>query len=101
MSREQCPEDITYQDIVTAIKVLRCYVEKVEEVRRLLRRAGLADLLTSRGYSDTDFIKWLFSLSAQQVVQQQQQQQEIPSTFTEEEKQRLRELAKKYAEQKT
>lgn len=99
MSREQCPEDITYQDIVTAIKVLRCYIERVEEVRRLLRRAGIADLLTSRGYSDTDFIKWLFSLSAQQVTQQQQQ--EIPSSFTEEEKQRLRELAKKYAEQKT
>jgi hypothetical protein len=84
---------------VTAIKVLRCYVERVDEVRRLLRRAGLADLLTSRGYSDTDFMKWLFSLSAQQVVQQQQQ--EVPSSFTEEEKQRLRELAKKYAEQKT
>jgi hypothetical protein len=99
VSREQCPEDITYQDIVTAIKVLRCYIERVEEVRRLLRRAGIADLLTSRGYSDTDFIKWLFSLSAQQVTQQQQQ--EIPSSFTEEEKQRLRELAKKYAEQKT
>jgi len=99
VSREQCPEDITYQDIVTAIKVLRCYVERVDEVRRLLRRAGLADLLTSRGYSDTDFIKWLFSLSAQQVAQQQQQ--EVPSIFTEEEKQRLRELAKKYAEQKT
>ena len=99
MPGEQCPEDITYQDVVTAIKVLRCYVERVDEVRRLLRRAGLADMLTSRGYSDTDFIKWLFSMSAQQMAQQQQQ--EVPSTFTEEEKQRLRELAKKYAEQKT
>jgi hypothetical protein len=96
---EQCPEDITYQDIITAIKVLRCYVERVDEVRRLLRRAGLADMLASRGYSDTDFVRWLFSLSAQQVAQQQQQ--EVPSTFTEEEKQRLRELARKYAEQKT
>jgi hypothetical protein len=38
-------------------------------------------------------------MSAQQMAQQQQQ--EVPSTFTEEEKQRLRELAKKYAEQKT
>jgi hypothetical protein len=99
VSREQCPEDITYQDIITAIKVLRCYVERVDEVRKLLRRAGLADMLTSRGYTDTDFIRWLFSLSAQQVAQQQQQ--EVPSTFTEEEKQRLRELAKKYAGQKT
>ena len=100
MSRERCPEDITYQDIVIAIKVLKCYIERVEEVRRLLRRAGIADLIESRGYSDTDFVKWLFSLSAQQVVQQQQQQ-EVPSSFTEEEKQRLRELAKKYMEQKT
>ena len=99
MSRERCPEDITYQDIVIAIKVLRCYIEKVEEVRRLLRRAGIADLIESRGYSDTDFVKWLFSLSTQQVMQQQQQ--EVPSSFTEEEKQRLRELAKKYMEQKT
>jgi hypothetical protein len=31
----------------------------------------------------------------------QQQQQELATSFTEEEKQRLRELAKKYAEQKT
>jgi len=100
VSRERCPEDITYQDIVIAIKVLKCYIERVEEVRRLLRRAGIADLIESRGYSDTDFVKWLFSLSAQQVVQQQQQQ-EVPSSFTEEEKQRLRELAKKYMEQKT
>jgi len=99
VSRERCPEDITYQDIVIAIKVLRCYIEKVEEVRRLLRRAGIADLIESRGYSDTDFVKWLFSLSTQQVMQQQQQ--EVPSSFTEEEKQRLRELAKKYMEQKT
>lgn len=100
MSRELCPESITYQDIVVAIKVLRCYVERVEEVKRILRRAGLAELLHGREV-EKDFITWLLRESIRGVTLQQTQVQEVTmSGFTEEEVKRIKELAKKYTEQK-
>jgi len=100
VSRELCPESITYQDIVVAIKVLRCYVERVEEVKRILRRAGLAELLHGREV-EKDFITWLLRESIRGVTLQQTQVQEVTmSGFTEEEVKRIKELAKKYTEQK-
>ena len=100
MSREQCPESITYQDIVVAIKVLRCYVERVEEVKRLLKRAGLAELLHGREV-ERDFMTWLLRESIRSATLQQAQAQEVTTQgFTEEEVKRIKELAKKYTEQK-